>query len=1249
MAQNEIARAIVDLDGSMAGEELKKLETRARELRSELVKLGANNDLGGFRQKEKELKLVNGQMKGLKTSTDAVTQVLKNLNGSSLNELTRAQRQLNIEIKASHRNTKEEVAALNEKIGSLKRVNAAISKVKIESQMAMKTQQSWLSGAAQGFNKYFAILSAGIATLTGVVFSIKAFIQGNVELSDSMADVMKTTGLTKNEVRELYSEFKNFNTRTPRKELLALAEEAGRLGMKGKKDIMGFVEVANQIKIALGDELGGNAEEAIREVGKLTNVYKVAEKYGVDFRQSMLMVGSALNQVAASGQSEAGYLIDLTKRLAGVSSQAGISVQDVIGYAAALDEMGQTSEISSTTLNKIIVNMFKDVKTYADLAKMSAGDFYNLLNTDANEALLAVLNGLNGNNAGLAVMATKLDGLGLDGARSVQILAALAGNIDLVRKYQDISNESLEKGTSLTEEYNVKNNNLAGNVEKIGRALRATFVNSGINNALENIVGYFAKWVEIPVSRTMDEERIKINALVIELSNANTEGERKKKIWEELKSMQPGILEGLEQENLNYSQLQLNLRKYNEEMIRKISLQKLGEKKNELADTLSDKDIQAVKQTMVLESAMAKVVDRVRAAGSPLADAMSDVLASSSSIGDKFKQLNEYGIQFNMGLSTGLTDLYSMNDAYELMLEADKQRLDAQKAFDDEFAIYQEMYNRIMGTSAPPVAGASPTAPTDNKGGGYTPEVDKKLQELLDKQDAFRLQLIIESKSLIEQEEIAYQERLKNAGIFGKKKEDLTGKYLEAYYILEQQHNANILKINDQAYNDDILKQKELFDRITVNRQIAHNNELAALGNDEKAKSEAKRKFEELEIERQQRFLGSLLVQLQATLDKELLGGIDEKLLSDEQLAQLRLKIEALKLLLSELGIDLSALQNPDLGEGGSEGTSLGKKATNVDIFGMTNQQWTDIATNIENANLSLQDTIDLVEAIANVWGEYYDIKNKQEQQDLMNFQASTDQKKQFLQNQLDRGIISQDQYHKGVAKLDAELDKKKKELAIKQAKREKEMALMSAIVNTAAAIVSALATQPIWLGIALAILVGILGGVQIATIASTPIPQFESGKYDVIGNKDGKKYSAGVLDSPGTGLVNSPAILVGEKPEIIIDPYTTRNMQVNFPHLIEAIGAVHEGRLPQFASGQYPGSGTGGTLKEPSSPDKLNNILAGLTAQMGTFSGQIERLSDRLDKGIGAKLVADGDYIETHNKVSEDYDELHKQVNLRS
>lgn len=468
-----------------------------------------------------------------------------------------------------------------------KKLNAELTKV--ETQMAVvragskKTQFS-LSGLANGFNKYFNIIAAGAATLTGIVFSVKEWTKGLVGLDDQLADVMKTTGLTRKEVRGLYTDFKYLNTRTPRKELLLLAEEAGRLGIKGTKNIASFVEVANKIKVALGDDLGGESEKAIREVGKLVEVYKVGNQYGTSFEESLEKVGSAINEVSANSNSQAEYQIGFMKRLGGTATQAGLSAAQILGYASTLDQLGQSQEMAATAMGKTIISMFKDSAEYAAMAKMEHGEFYTLLKTDANAAFMAVLEGLNGNNEGLTVMARKLDDLGIDGARAVQVLSALSSNTKMVRDQQDLANTAMKEGTSLANEYNVKNNNLAGSMDKIGRAIRSKFINSGFLGWMEKAVAKAAEWVKIPVAQALIKEQTQVNALTAALYEQNIEAAEVKRIKDELVKIAPDIVKTLDDEGRATDTTRVALEKYNDAMITRIALASKEEEIRKLND-----------------------------------------------------------------------------------------------------------------------------------------------------------------------------------------------------------------------------------------------------------------------------------------------------------------------------------------------------------------------------------------------------------------------------------------------------------------------------------------------------------------------------------------------------------------------------------------------------------------------------------------------------------------------------------------
>ena len=564
MAVNERAKTTVYLDGKQAEAALDALGNKAKELRKDLVnaqKAGDNIKMKGI---ERELKRVEAAQRSLKTETFDVERVLKDINKVSWRDLEKAQRAVRSQMKGLERDTEK----YTQKSKDLEIITKELNKAR----GVMRQKQSLWSRLANGANKYYNITLGILATITGIFFSAKEWISGMVGLDDALANVQKTTGLARSIVREMYQDFRTFNTRTPRRELLLLAEEAGRLGKKSRRDVMDFVEVANQIKVALGDDLGGEASVAIREVGKLTEIYKIGNQYGTDFKESMLKMGSAINEVSANSNAQAPYLIDYLKRMGGVAVQSKVSAAEVVGYASALDQLGQSQEMAATAQGKVMVDMFKDSAKYATIARMSAADFALLLNTDANEAFLKVLEGLNGNNEGMSVMALRLDSLGIDGARAVQVLAALASNTDIVRKQQVLANKAMNEGISLTNEYNIKNNNLAGSWEKLGQFIHSKFVNSNLLGWLEKVVGKIGEWTEVKLADTLQKERSEINLLVASITNANNTQDTRNRLIAELQEKYPDFLDNLDTEKVTNEELRDRLKEVNEQYENKILL-----------------------------------------------------------------------------------------------------------------------------------------------------------------------------------------------------------------------------------------------------------------------------------------------------------------------------------------------------------------------------------------------------------------------------------------------------------------------------------------------------------------------------------------------------------------------------------------------------------------------------------------------------------------------------------------------------
>ena len=295
---------------------------------------------------------------------------------------------------------------------------------------------------------------------------------------EAMTDAMKTTGLTKDEISELSEKLKGIDTKTAQNELLGLVRAGGKLGISGQEDLLGFAKAANQINVALSEDLGGDAEAAITEVGKMVDVFNLKDEFGIE--KAMLKVGSAINELGAASTANEGYIVNFSGRLAGIAPNANISIDKVMGLAATLDSLHQQAETSSTAVGQTITKMFEKTETFANIAGMSLKDFSDLLNNDVNEAFIRVLEGMNkGGDGGMKAITEAMGDMGLNGSRAIQVLGSLSKQTETLRQQQLIAAEAFNEGTSITNEYELKNNSLTATLEKQKKALMETTVEIG--------------------------------------------------------------------------------------------------------------------------------------------------------------------------------------------------------------------------------------------------------------------------------------------------------------------------------------------------------------------------------------------------------------------------------------------------------------------------------------------------------------------------------------------------------------------------------------------------------------------------------------------------------------------------------------------------------------------------------------------------------------------------------------------------
>lgn len=409
----------------------------------------------------KEIRKTEKELNRMQSAAQAADRVLTNISKANLKELKTTLKNINRELNSG--NIERGSERWNELAKKAREVKTEIAKVNEEMKVAKKEM-----GAKTniGFNLKDVVqnFATPIRKMIDSFNSAKAFMEGFVneyaEMAEHTSGVVKYTGLAKEEVDALNESFKQLDTRTPREKLNDLAADAGRLGIQSKEAVLDFVEAADQINVALGEDLG---EDAVKNIGKLAQMFGDADRMGL--KQAMLSTGSVINELAQSSSASEGYLMEFTSRLAGVGKQAGMTQADVMAFGSVLDQNMVNVEKGATALQNVITALYAKPAKLAKVAGLDVKKFTKLLKTDGNAAVLKFIEALK--KAGkMDALAPMLQDMKLSGSGVTQTLSTLAANLQQVKETQQQATRAFEDGTSVTNEFNTANNTAKGELEK---------------------------------------------------------------------------------------------------------------------------------------------------------------------------------------------------------------------------------------------------------------------------------------------------------------------------------------------------------------------------------------------------------------------------------------------------------------------------------------------------------------------------------------------------------------------------------------------------------------------------------------------------------------------------------------------------------------------------------------------------------------------------------------------------------------
>lgn len=406
-----------------------------------------------------------------------------------------------VEVKAaagSYMEAKKQLSELGKTIrnsaGGFNSTNPAIQlQIKRYQELSAKIKQFDvnLKGATTSVNRQrlaFSELQSVAASYLGytaIVIAGQALIRNNAKVSDSLADVRRTSGLTSIEADNLANSLKQINTRSSIQELLGISVIGGQLGI-AKDQLGGFTEAVDQLAVSLSGELQGGAEGIAKSLGVLDNVFGVTVSNAGDVKAAYNQIGSAILGLGQSGLATGDFLADFGERVGGIAKQAGLSLPVVLAYGAVLQENGVSAEVAGTSFKRLLSALSSNSGKFFAVAQMADANltlkqFNAIVNTDTQKALELFFAGLRKGGSSTIAFNSILKTLKISGAGVSQSVAAIANNIPALNRHIQDATKDFNEATKAGEQFEIKNNTLGASLDKLGNSITNITTNPNSN------------------------------------------------------------------------------------------------------------------------------------------------------------------------------------------------------------------------------------------------------------------------------------------------------------------------------------------------------------------------------------------------------------------------------------------------------------------------------------------------------------------------------------------------------------------------------------------------------------------------------------------------------------------------------------------------------------------------------------------------------------------------------------------------
>lgn len=411
----------------------------------------------------RQYSMLEQTLKGTRMSQSALNDILaRSKQGkASLDELRRAYKQLEEEL--NQINTKSKEFADRQK--SMKELKKNIDEA---TGAAHKQGGAWQT-ALKNLTAYVGLFSA-FNMLKTYLFDI---FRLNAKFAEQLTNIRKVALSSQEDVAQLSKELSKIETRTSIEELNNLAYAGAKLGVT-TKDLAGFVRAADQVNVALKEDLG---DEALTALAKITEVSGLIDKYGVE--DAMLRTGSAIFRLASTSTASSGKIVDFSNRLLALGDAASLTTPDILAIGSAVDSMALEPEVAATAFGKLVVELRKGTSSIEKDLGIAQGSLKKMVEEGKGmEAIQTIFHKMHESKNVFALNSLFKDLGSEDGARLTKVMVTMAEKVGMLDKAVTESNKAFNEGTAVTTEYEMQQETATAYMERATNLFEKQFVSA---------------------------------------------------------------------------------------------------------------------------------------------------------------------------------------------------------------------------------------------------------------------------------------------------------------------------------------------------------------------------------------------------------------------------------------------------------------------------------------------------------------------------------------------------------------------------------------------------------------------------------------------------------------------------------------------------------------------------------------------------------------------------------------------------